>query len=300
MSSKAPSPSPFGAPTTRARRRKLTGRVMEGLCTFAALAAVAVLLLVIYAVVRHGLPAISWSLFTETPSTDAYGNVSGGIANSLIGTLIITGVATLISVPIGVLIAIYTTEFAPPSVSATVRLMLNVLAGVPTIVIGVFIFGLMVVGHGYSAIAASVALSIVMVPIIARSTEEVLMVVPGHLREASMALGATRARTVMTVILPTAVGGIVTSTILAVARAAGETAPVLFTSSIFANSIETNPAHAMGSLPLVIYFDAEQPSQAAQQQAWAAALVLIALVLVASIVGRLLSLRSRRQIEQLR
>jgi phosphate transport system permease protein len=286
--------------TGRDRRRKTYGRIMEGLCTLAALAAIVVLVLVIFAVVKRGASALNWSLLTETPSTDAYGNVTGGIANSIVGSLIITGMATLIAVPFGVLIAIFNVEFARTSAAESIRLMLNVLAGVPTIVIGVFIFGLLVVGHGYSAYAASVALSIVMVPIIARSTEEVLITVPGHLREGGMALGATRARTVLTVIVPTAVGGIVTATILAVARAAGETAPVLFTSSIFANEITTDPSHAMGSLPLVIYYDAEQPSKYAQDQAWAAALVLIAFVLIAAIAGRLLSLRSRRRIEQSR
>jgi phosphate transport system permease protein len=140
----------------------------------------------------------------------------------------------------------------------------------------------------------------VMVPIIARSTEEVLLLVPAHLREGSLALGATRARTVVTVILPAAIGGIVTATILAVARAAGETAPLLFTSAIFANQVTTDPSQPMGSLPLTIYYDAEQPSRSAQDQAWAAALILMAIVLVAAIAGRLLSVRSRRRIEQSR
>jgi phosphate transport system permease protein len=299
VSAAASSTSPFEA-TPRARRRKLVGRLMEAVCTLAALLAVVVLALVIYAVLRRGLPVLSWSFLTEVPTVDAFGNTSGGIANSIVGTLIITGIATLISVPIGVLIAIFNAEFAPARVANGIRLLLNVLAGVPTIVIGVFIFGLLVVGHGYSAYAASVALSIVMVPIIARSVEEVLATVPGHLREGSLALGATRAKTVVSVILPTATGGIVTATILAVARAAGETAPILFTSSIFANAMSTDPSKAMASLPMTIYLDSQQPSVTAQQQAWAAALVLMALVLLASIAGRLLSLRSRRRIEQSR
>jgi phosphate transport system permease protein len=290
----------FGALSPRARRRKLTGKVIEIGCSLAAVAAVLVLLLVIYAVARRGIPAISASFFTSVPSTDAFGNTTGGVENSIIGTVIITGIATAIAVPVGVLIAIFNTEFASPSAAATTRLLLNVLAGIPTVVIGVFIFGLLVVGNGYSAYAASVALSIIMVPVIARSTEEVLRLVPGHLREGGMALGASRARTAVTVILPTAVGGIVTATILAIARAAGETAPLLFTSSIFANAVVTDPTKAMGTLPLTIYLDAEQPGQSAQHQAWAAALLLITVVLIASIAGRLLSLRSRRQIERAR
>jgi phosphate transport system permease protein len=273
---------------------------METLCTVAALIAIAVLVLVVYAVFRRGASAFSMHLFTEVPSTDAYGNTTGGIKNSIIGSVIIMILATLIAVPFGILIAIYNHEFAPAKASGAIRLAMNVLAGVPTIVIGVFIFGLLVVGHGYSAYAASVALSIVMVPIIARSTEEVLALVPGELREGSLALGATRARTVITVILPAAVGGMVTATILAVARGAGETAPILFTSSIFANQVTLDPRQAMASLPMTIYLDAEQPSQYAQHQAWAAALILMAFVLVASIAGRLLSARSRRKIEQTR
>jgi phosphate transport system permease protein len=211
-----------------------------------------------------------------------------------------TGMATLISVPVGVLIAIFNTEFAPPRAAEAIRIALNVLAGVPTIVIGIFIFGLLVVGHGQSAIAASLGLSIVMVPLIARATEEVLLLVPATLREGGMALGATRARTVVTVILPTAVGGIVTATIVAVARGAGETAPLLFTSSIFANSVVTDVHQAMASIPLTIFVDSESPSVADQQTAWAAALVLMAGVLIMGVIGRALSLRTRRQIERAR
>jgi phosphate transport system permease protein len=197
-------------------------------------------------------------------------------------------------------LAIFNTEFASPAVAEMVRLVLNVLAGVPTIVIGIFIFGLLVVGNGQSAIAASIGLSIVMVPLIARATEEVLALVPSSLREAGMALGATRARTVVTVILPTVVGGIVTATIVAVARAAGETAPLLFTSSIFANAVVTDVHQAMASIPLTIFVDSESPSVADQQTAWAAALVLMAGVLIMGIIGRALSLRTRRQIERAR
>jgi phosphate transport system permease protein len=139
-----------------------------------------------------------------------------------------------------------------------------------------------------------------MLPMIARSTEEVLLLVPSSLREASMAMGATRSRTVIKVILPTAVGGIVTATIVAVARAAGETAPLLFTSSIVGSAISWDPSQPMASLPLSIFENSEQPSKALQEQAWAAALVLITIVLIGSLVGRLLSLRTRRQIEQMR
>jgi phosphate transport system permease protein len=291
-------PNPLTVVTKRSRRRKRVGVLMEVIATAAAVLAVVVLAIVVVSVAKKGLPAINVDFFTKSPVP--FGQTGGGIRNAIVGTLIMTGMATLIAVPVGVLIAIFDTEFASPQVSETVRLALNVLAGVPTIVIGIFIFGLLVVGNGQSAIAASIGLSIVMVPLIARATEEVLLLVPSSLREAGMALGATRARTVITVILPTTVGGIVTATIVAVARAAGETAPLLFTSSIFANTVVTDPHQAMASIPLTIFVDSESPSVADQQTAWAAALLLMTGVLIAGIIGRALSLRTRRQIERAR
>jgi phosphate transport system permease protein len=290
--------NPLTIVTPRSRRRRRVGVLMEILSTAAAALAIVVLGVVVVSVARKGLPAINMDFFTKNPAPVF--QTGGGIQNAIVGTVIMTGVATLISVPVGVLIAIFNTEFAPPPVAEAVRIGLNVLAGVPTIVIGIFIFGLLVVGNGQSALAASAGLSIVMVPLIARATEEVLLLVPTTLREGGMALGATRARTEITVILPTAVGGIVTATIVAVARAAGETAPLLFTSSIFANQVVTDVHQAMASVPLTIFVDSESPSVADQQTAWAAALVLMAGVLIMGIVGRALSLRTRRQIEKAR
>jgi phosphate transport system permease protein len=291
--------NPLTIVTPRARRRKLVGRLMEGVATSAAILAIVVLGIVVISVAKKGLPAINADFFTKTPVP--FGQTGGGIKNSIVGTIYMTAMATAFAVPLGVLVAIFNTEFAPPRIAEGIRLTLNVLAGVPTIVIGIFIFGLLVVGNGQSAVAASVGLSIVMLPIIARATEEVLLLVPPALREAGMALGATRTRTVLTVILPTAVGGIVTATIVAVARAAGETAPLLFTTSIFVGTtVNTDPSQAMASIPMVIFTSSEQPDPHAQQQAWAAALVLVVIVLAGSIAGRLMSLRTRRQIEQVR
>jgi phosphate transport system permease protein len=282
----------------RARRRKRTGQVMEALATAAALLAAAALAIVLISVAKRGLPAINIDFFTQNAAP--FGASGGGIKNAIVGTLIITGIATAVALPAGVLLAIFNTEFAPRRVAEAIGLTLNVLSGVPTIVIGVFIYALVVVGRGQSAYAGALGLSIVMLPLVARASEEVLRLVPSHLREGGMALGATRARTVLTVILPTAVGGIVTATIVAVARAAGETAPLLFTTSIFANTLNTDPSQAMASIPMVIFTSSDQPDPHAQQQAWAAALVLVAIVLIGSIAGRLLSLRTRRQIEQVR
>ena len=215
--------------------------------------------------------------------------------------MIVIAIAALMAVPAGVVLAVFNTEFASRRVASAIGLTLNVLAGVPTIVIGVFIFSLIVVGRGQSAFAAAIGLSIVMLPLIARATEEVLLLVPSTLREGGLALGASRARTVLTVILPTAIGGIVTATIVAVARAAGETAPLLFTCSIFASTtVTTDPRQPMATLPIVIFTNSESPSPHDQQVAWAAALVLIGVVLIGSITGRVLSLRTRRQIERAR
>ena len=291
--------NPLLSGNARSRRRKLTGQIMEIIATGAALLAAAVLAIVILTIAKRGFPALNVSFFTENAAP--FGQTGGGIANAIVGTAIITGIATAIALPAGVLLAIFTTEFAPRRLADAIGLTLNVLAGVPTIVIGVFIFGLVVVGNGQSAFAGALGLSIVMLPLVARATEEVLLVVPPSLREAAMALGATRTRIVFTVILPAAVGGIVTATIVAIARAAGETAPLLFTCSIFVSTtIATDPSHAMASIPIVIFTYSEQPDPHAQEQAWAAALVLVGFVLLVSIVGRALSARTRRQIEQSR
>ena len=291
--------NPLMSSGRRARRRKLTGQIMEALATAAALVAAATLAIVIITVAQRAMPALNLDFFTQNAAP--FGASGGGIENAIVGTLIITGIATAIALPVGVLLAIFNTEFAPRRLADLISLTLNVLAGVPTIVIGVFIFALVVVGRGQSAVAGSLGLAIVMLPLVARASEEVLRLVPSHLREGGMALGATRARTVVTVILPTAVGGIVTATIVAVARAAGETAPLLFTTSIFVGTaVNTDPSQAMASIPIVIFSYSESPDPHAQQQAWAAALVLVAVVLVGSIAGRLLSLRTRRQIEQVR
>ena len=292
--------NPLTVVTPRSRRRKLWGRLMELLASFAALVAIAVLVIVIGSVAKRGAPAINVDLFTQVTAFSFGAGSEGGLKNAIIGTIIMTSLATLMAVPVGVLIAIFDTEFAPPKVSMAIRMTLNVLAGVPTIVVGVFIFGLLVVGRGQSAWAAAIALAVIILPVIARATEEVLLLVPSHLREGGMALGATRARTVVTVILPSAFGGIVPATIVGIARAAGETAPILFTSSVFANAVVTDPSQPMASLPFAIFTNSESPSQHDQQVAWAAALVLMTVVLIGSVAGRLLSLRTRRQIEMTR
>jgi phosphate transport system permease protein len=281
-------------PGGRLRRRRIVNRIMETLGTLAALLAVAVLVIVVVSVIRRGAPSLSWHFLTSEPNL--FGGPGGGISNAIVGTAIIVGVATAIALPVGVAAAIYLTEFAPKRIVVPVQVVIDVLAGLPTIVVGVFIYGLLVVGHQQSGLAGSIALSIVMLPLVARAAQEVLLIVPGSLREASLALGVSRWRTVLGVILPTAFGGIVTGAVLAVARAAGETAPLLFTTSIFSNAVSTDISHAMPNIPVLIFIYSEQPDAALHQDAWAAALVLIAFVLVASLCARALLARSRRKL----
>jgi phosphate transport system permease protein len=265
---------------------------MESLGTLAALVAVGVLVIVIVSVARKGAPSLSWHFLTSKPNL--FGGTGGGISNAIVGTAIIVGLATAIALPLGVLIAIYLTEFAPRRIAAPIQVLVDVLAGLPTIVVGVFIYGLFVVGHQQSGLAGAVALAIVMLPLIARAAQEVLLLVPTALREGCLALGVSRWRAVLGVILPTAFGGIVTGTVLAIARAAGETAPLLFTSSIFSTAISTDVTHSMPNIPVLIFIYSEQPDAALHQDAWAAALVLIAFVLVASLAAKALLARSRR------
>jgi phosphate transport system permease protein len=280
--------------TGRDRRRLRVNRVAEVMAMLAALAAVAVLALVVGSVFKRGVSALSLDFLTKTPVT--FGETGGGIAQAIVGSAILIALATAMALPVGILVALYVNEFAPPSLKRTIRLSLDVLNGVPSIVIGIFVFSLLVVGHKQSAFAGGVALAIIMLPLIARSTQEVLELVPGHLREASLALGVSRWRTTLSIVLPTALGGIMTGATLAVARAAGETAPLLFVSSIAPTTVSTDIRDAVSSIPVTIFTYAEAPDPALNDQAWGAAFVLISFVLVLSLGSRALLARSRRKL----
>jgi phosphate transport system permease protein len=284
--------------TERIGRRKLVNRLVEIAATVSALLAVAVLVIVIGSVAKRGAGAISIDFLTKTPVINTgFGEPQpSGIANAIIGTAIIVGLAVLMALPVGVLSAIYLNEFAPPRVSAVLTLALDVLNGIPAIVIGIFVFVFLVVGHGQTAWKGGFALAILMLPIVARSTQEVLALVPNSLREASLALGAAKWRTTLSVVLPQTVGGIVTGATLATARVAGETAPLLFTSSLVADDIRTNPNEALESIPMFIFKSAEQADPALHEQAWGAALVLIAFILITSLLARAFAARSRRRL----
>lgn len=276
------------------KRRNRFNRVVEIGSTVAALFAVAVLVIVVGSVLLKGIGALSWHFLT-TP-TALFGESGGGIENAIAGSAIIVAIAAAMAIPVGVLIAIYTTEFASPRIAGPVRFVLDILNGVPTIITGIFVYGLMVVPQGkQSAFAGSVALAIVMLPIVARTAQEVLTLVPATLKEASHALGIAHWRATVRITIPTAAGGLITGSLLAVARVAGETAPLIILCSIFAPGVLTDPGEAMASIPIFIFQQSESPKPEAHTEAWAAALVLIAFVLVLNVAARAFYARSRKR-----
>lgn len=284
-------------PTGNLRRRRRVDRFMRYGCTFAAVIAVAVLIWVVYSIAQRGASAISWTFLTTNPP-QGFGVVAsgGGIGNAIIGTGLIVFVATIIALPLGLLIAVYLSEFASPRLAGPVRLALDLLYGLPSIVIALFLYGLLVVGHGQAGVYASFALAIIMLPLIARTTGESLALVPKELRDASHALGVSRWRTTVGIVIPGAIGGIVTGTVLAVARAAGETAPVLLLCNL-ANPSTTSfsvLSQPLNNIPYDIFNFGEEGGAANIAKAWGAALVLIAFVLIANLIARTLHARSRR------
>ncbi len=293
-----PSPHPLLASGAGLRRRKLVNRSMEAIATLAALAAVAVLAIVIVSVLIKGIIAINLDFFIKGPAP--FGQSGGGIANSIVGTVLLVAIASVLAIPIGILIGIHTSEFVRPSIASSIRFALDILNGVPTIVTGIFVFGLLVVGHQQSGYAGAFALAIIMLPIVARSAHEVLSLVPSSLKEASLALGVARWRTILTIVVPTAASGLITGALLAVARVAGETAPLLFTSSIASTLISTDPSKALSSIPVRIFELSESPSPAEHAQGWAAALLLIFFVLLLNILARALYGRARDRVANAR
>jgi phosphate transport system permease protein len=269
---------------------------MEVLAWLAALVAVAILGVVVWSVARRGAPALNLDLLTKDPIPGGFGTGKQGLANAFAGTLVIVGLATAMALPVGILVAIYLIEFARPAVRSFVSLALDVLNGVPAIVIGIFVYGLLVLGGQQSGYAGAFALACLMLPLVARSTMEVLVLVPSSLREASLALGIPRWRTTLSIVLPQTIGGILTGTTLAVARVAGETAPLLFVSSLVGSRTSWDAGHALQSIPVAIFELSESPDPADHSRAWAAALVLLLFILFASLVARWLATRSKRRL----
>jgi len=286
-------PRPMLRGDARARRRRIVNRLAEAGATIAALAAVFLLGVVVWSVAKRGGSELSWGFLTK--DLPLFGQPGGGIAPLIVGSAILVGVATAIALPLGVLIAVFLEEFASPSVRAPIQLAIDLLNGLPSIIIGVFVFGLLVYGHPQNGWAGGVGLAIVMLPLITRATQVVLRLVPSSHREGALALGASRWRTVLGITLPSAFGGILTGTVLAIARAAGETAPLLFATSIFARSVNWNPSHALPNLPIQIFIWSESSEPEDHKRAWASALVLMLFVLVTSLVARLALARTQRK-----
>ncbi len=286
-------------PSGNLRRRAAVSRFVQISATAAAVFAVAVLVIVCYGVASRGAAALSFSFVTQDPS----GLAGGGIFNALLGTLEIVAFGALIALPIGILTGLYLTEFAGPRsrTASALRLALDVMAGLPTIIVGLFVYGLIVIPqHRQSGFAGGIALAIVMLPLMARSSQEVLLLVPGSLREAADALGVNRWRAVVSVILPAAFGGILTGAILATARAAGETAPLLICDSIGFNPYSTslNLFHGLPSVSMFIYTSYDLPLAQAVTRAWGAAFVLMILILIANVLARLILARTRAKMGQ--
>ena len=284
----------IGSRSSGLGRRRKVEKAVAVLAILSAVLACSMLFLVLGSVVSKGVSQLSLSFFTK--AKPLFGE-KGGIADALVGSALMVAMAVVIAVPLAVLIAIYISEYAGPRSARFFRTVLDVLNGIPAIVVGVFIFGLLVTGHGQSAIYGAISLAILMLPLVSRATQEVLALVPRALREASLALGVPRWRTVYSIVLPTAIGGILTGVVLAVARVAGETAPLLFTSSVTANAVSTNVTHALASLPVAIFEFSESPSPDDQAAGWAAALVLIAFVLVMNILAKTFAGRKRKKLE---
>ena len=273
-------------------RRRIVSRAAEIFCAFSVLIALLPLALILFYVVKEGIGAMNLAFFTQMPKP--VGEAGGGMANAIVGTGILIGLAALVAVPIGVTCGVYITEFKTSRLSPAVRFAADILNGVPSIVIGVFAYAIAVLPFKrFSALAGGVALGVMMIPIIVRTTEELLALVPSSLREGALALGATRARAVATVILPAALPGIVTGVLVALARVAGETAPLLFTAfnnRFFSTSLD----QPIGSLTVQIFTYAISPYEDWHRQAWAGATVLIAAVLLFSLLARAVTRRLER------
>jgi phosphate transport system permease protein len=270
------------------RRRHRVDRGMTVLLTAMMIGIGALLVWVLAYVAAQGLQALDWGFITDTPPGNP-SDAGGGFANGIIGSLIIVGIATLVAVPFGIGCAIYLNQYAAGRIAHALRLVTDVMLGIPTIVTGAFVYALWVVEFGFSGYAGAIALAFVMVPLIVRATEEMLRLVPRDVREASLALGVTKSRTISSVLLPTARAGIITGVMLAVARAMGETAPLLLTTLGNDLFMETNPGHRMSTLSLQIFGSATGGFPSAQARAWAGALVLITIVLLLTILARLVS-----------
>jgi phosphate transport system permease protein len=294
MTSAAATPNVLLATTSAKRRRR--DFLMRASLLFGTILALVPLFLVLYYVIKRGIGAISGSFFTTDP-TGAFLGDPGGIKSALLGTIEMVALASLIAIPIGIGVAVYLVEYGKQTWFAkTVRYFVDVLTGVPSIVFGLFVYIVLILGGGFGGFAAwkgSLALALLMLPVVTRASEVALNTVPGNLREAGLALGSPRWRIIFRVVLPTALPGLITGALLSIARAAGETAPLLFTAFAI-NATNFSLDKPMNSLPLQIWNDVRQANDRLVQRAWGSALVLIVMILLLTIPARFLARRSRR------
>jgi len=278
--------------TTRDIWRRTLSFVMTSLCVVAVLVALVPVALIFFFVLKQGLGALDLAFFTQMPKPP--GEPGGGMANSIIGTLILCGLGAIFAIPIGILSGIYIVESGGTRLSTAARFAADTLNGVPSIVIGLFAYVLVVLPvQQFSALAGGFALGVMMIPLVTRTTEELLRLVPQSLREGALALGATRGRAVFTVVLPAALPGIITGIVLALARIAGETAPLIFTA--FNNRYwSTSLTEPISSLTYQVYTYAKSPNEDWHRQAWAGALVLVTIVFLCSVLARLATRRLER------
>jgi phosphate transport system permease protein len=282
----------LSAISPRRRRTDVGMRIVVAIGTVVALVP---LVAIVYYLLSKGLGALSWDFFTTDP-TGRFLGPPGGVKSAIVGTVLIVGLATLIAVPLGIAVALYLVEYGKKSWFAqTVRYFIDVMTGVPSIVFGLFIYITLVlsgIGGGFAGWKGSVALALLMLPVVTRSAEVVLLLVPDSLREAALALGAPRWRVVLRIVLPTALPGLITGSLLAIARGAGETAPLLFTATLV-NGTNFNLGERMNSLPAQIFADVGQAQDRLVARAWGAALTLVLLILLLTLFARFVSRRSR-------
>jgi phosphate transport system permease protein len=270
--------------TSRDRRRSIVDRTFRGLSLGAAILGIVPLFAIIAYVTINGIQALNLDLITKP--TRAQG-IGGGAVGAILGSIQMVGLASLMAIPVGILAGVYVNEFSSRRSARTVRFAADVMVGVPSILIGIFVFTILVLPFKqYNAFAGSVSLAVIMIPVIMRTTEEILKIVPGTLREASLSLGVPVWRTVLSVVIPTGLAGILTGLMLAVARAAGETAPLLFT-ALGSRLVNVGDfSRPMDALPLFIYNNARQPYEKLNEQAWGAAFLLLLFVLTINVLVR--------------
>ena len=274
------------AESTKAIARSAWNRVLSCLCVTLSLLTLAPLVSIVYLVLKNGLPLLGWSVFTQLPP--AAGMVGGGFGNAVVGTLVMVGLGLAMSAPIGILSAIYINEYAPAArLAQAVRIVAKLLTGIPSIICGVFAFAMVVAASGtFSAYAGGVALAVLMLPTILLTSEQALLGVQSAFREASYGLGATKFQTIVRIVLPDALPAIMTGIMLAVARAAGETAPLIFT-ALFSQFWAKSLSEPTASLSVLIYNFSTVPFPHQIQMAWTASLVLVAFVTLANIAAQL-------------